>query len=147
MSIGCVLNNSVAILRRITKPTILTIALAGCAIGSTANPSDVGPYPNNYLDIVKAQIQADYYDPSSLQDFLIAAPFEGRLMFTDGWVVCFRVNAKNQLGGYTGEQEHSYLISNGVIVQQGDQAGCSNAQYTEWTAMEGVGLKPNDQSK
>jgi hypothetical protein len=131
----------------VLAPIFLVVGLTACGMGPNANPDDVGPYPDNYRDIVKAEVLKDYYDPSSLQDFFIAAPFQGRLDFTDGWVVCFRVNAKNQLGGYTGEQEHSYLIYDGSVVQQGDQAGCPDAEYTEWTQMEGLGLGTKSDNK
>jgi len=116
--------------------------LAGCAgMGSVADPNAVGPFPADYRAIVERQIRAEFFDPASLQDVWIAAPFQGRLFFADGWMVCFRANGKNRMGAYTGQQNYGYLIRYGAVIQEGDQANCPNVNYTEWTEMEGAGWR------
>jgi hypothetical protein len=119
---------------------VLSVALAGCATGSRPS-GEVGPFPSNYRELVAQHIRAEFLDPSSLQDVWIAPPYRARLMFTDGWMVCVRVNAKNAMGGYTGQQGYGYLIVNGVIVQEGYGADCPNQPFAEWTQMEGAGWK------
>lgn len=114
--------------------------LSGC-VGATPDQSDIGPRPDNYREIVAAQVKAEFFDPSSMQDVYLAEPYPARFYFTDGWMVCLRANAKNRMGGYTGQQETGYLIKNGTIVQEGDQKNCPDAKYEEWKEMEGAGWK------
>lgn len=117
------------------------LVLEGCAAGSTADPGKVGPYPDNYKQIVATHVRAEFFDPYSMRDVSIAAPFQARLFFQDGWIVCLRANAKNRMGGYTGIQEQGYLIRDGAVVLEGDQANCPSQQYTEWPEMEDAGAK------
>lgn len=115
------------------------VILSGCAVGGVADPNAVGPYPENYKDLVKAQIRTNFFDPYSMQDVWIAPPYKARMMFRDGWMVCLKANAKNRMGGYTGQQGTGYLINSGVVVADGFQTQCPQQQYSEWKEMEMAG--------
>lgn len=115
---------------------LATLFLGGCAAGAIPG-DDVGPFPADYQDIVARAIRVEFFDPSSLQDVAIAPPYQARLLFTDGWMVCMQANGKNRMGGYTGRQYFGYLIRAGAIVQEGVQTFCPNQQYVAWPQMEG----------
>lgn len=89
--------------------------LAGCA--ATPNETDVGQSPARYKDIARDYLRTSLFDPYTARDFSIAPPKIGQihidtLKYESGWVVCYRGNAKNRMGGYTGIKEGALLIKN-----------------------------------
>jgi hypothetical protein len=126
-------------MRRLIAGTLAAISLAGCVPPS---PEAYGPPPANYREIVAEQIRANFFDPASLQDVWISAPFQGpkvpAAVLAPGWIVCLRANGKNRLGAYAGRQQYGYVIHDGAVVQEGvgGLTGCDTAKYDEWTEME-----------
>jgi hypothetical protein len=110
--------------------SIAAIALSGCASGPPTAPnggalsdSDYGEPPNNVDDLIAAYLRDKLKDPYSAQIERVAGP--GRTYqkasllgpSTYGWGICFRVNAKNSFGGYTGFRTHVIVFRNGSIVR------------------------------
>jgi hypothetical protein len=95
-------------------------AVTGCA--SAPTEANAGPPPARYQEIVREHLRTSLFDPYSARDFQIAAPKPGQihllgtLTYESGWVVCYRGNAKNKMGAYTGIKEAVVLIREGRVV-------------------------------
>lgn len=93
--------------------------LAGCAGVSKAQleTADYGQLSPNYKEAIKEHMQAHFYDPESARYRYVKPPVKGyayvpndapKLEF--GYIVDVRINAKNRLGGYTGEGDYTFLV-------------------------------------
>jgi hypothetical protein len=89
--------------------------------GSPANPALYGPYPSNYKDIVMKWLDEQLVDVASAR-----IEWQGDPQPTDlgkkgehlyGYLVQFRVNARNNFGTYTGMQQHGLLIKDGEVIK------------------------------
>lgn len=92
--------------------------LAGCAGPgqlATTGTEHVGPYPENWEYLVRDYIKANFADPYSIRDAMAAPPYRNSKLFYDTWTVCVRLNAKNQMGGYSGLTYYSFGIKNNAI--------------------------------
>ena len=92
--------------------TLLIAALLGLANCATApTESNAGPYPAKYREITREHLRTSLFDPYSARDFHVASPkigqvhVVGTLTHETGWAVCYRGNAKNRMGAYTGAKE------------------------------------------
>ena len=97
-----------------------------CALtnGQTPLPADVakyGPYPTNYKEIVMKWLETQLLDAGSAR-----IEWEGDPQPADlgkngehlyGYLVNFKVNARNRFGAYTGMQKHGALIHNGEVIK------------------------------
>jgi hypothetical protein len=120
------------------KPATLALILlaAGCSAvfaqqnspapsASTQPAADVakyGPYPTEYMSIVKDWLGTQLLDPSSAVVEFESQPKPGDLPAKDGsrifgYLVEFKVNSRNRFGAYTGMQRHGALIRNGEVVR------------------------------
>lgn len=96
----------------------MSVALAE---NPTVDPSLCGPYPKTYKDIVWNWMKTNLVDPDSVK-----VEWEGDPKCADlgkdgehlyGWLVKFKVNARNRFGTYTGKQEHGALIRDGQVIK------------------------------
>ena len=90
----------------------------------TPQPADVaryGPYPTNYKDIVTKWLQTQLLDATSARIEWEGDPKpadlgqKGEHLY--GWMVNFKINARNRFGAYTGKQRHGALILNGEVIK------------------------------
>jgi hypothetical protein len=88
---------------------LLTLLISGCA--TTQTIESTGPRPTNYKQAVKDHVKESFFDPYSIRDAEISQPLMASAVFDgvtpiphSGWIVCFKANAKNRMGGYTGRQ-------------------------------------------
>ncbi len=108
------------------------LAMAGC---TTVGPVEIGSYPTNYKNIIKAHIERSFFDPYSLRNVSITGPLKGPL----GWIVCLEANAKNRMGGYTGLQRTSFVINSGKVIDSltlKPALLCHGMVFTRWPEME-----------
>ena len=118
----------------------LLLGLTNCA--TAPNETNAGPYPAKYRDITREHLRSSLFDPYSARDFQAAAPkigqvhVVGTLTHETGWVACYRGNAKNRMGAYTGAKEAVLLIRNDrAITSNSDsehydvRTNCRDAQY------------------
>jgi hypothetical protein len=84
-------------------------------------PAACGPFPKLYKEIVWNWMQANLVDANTAK-----IEWEGEPICTDrgkngehlyGWLVNFKVNARNRLGFYTGFQKHAALIRDGQVIK------------------------------
>jgi hypothetical protein len=96
--------------------------LAGQA--QQATPADqalYGPYPSNYKDIVMKWLNERLVDVGTARIEWQGDPQpvdlgkNGEHVY--GYLVQFRVNARNQFGTFTGMQQHGALIKNGEVIK------------------------------
>lgn len=115
--------------------------LSGC---SSMNAAVVGdptePAPVNYRAIAADGLRQILFDPYSVRDAQISKPTwlgSWSIGEGNGWVVCFKGNAKNRFGAYTGAQEMALMIRGGkVISNQGELPPngyhCGSAEYSDF---------------
>jgi len=86
-----------------------------------ADPARYGPYPSDYKEIVTKWLDTQLLDASSAR-----IEWEGEPKPADlgkkgehlyGWLVDFKVNARNRFGAYTGKQRHGALIRDGQVIK------------------------------
>jgi len=97
------------------------------AVGSpaqTPSPVDLaryGPYPSNYKEIVMKWLETQLVDAGSARIEWEGDPkpadlgTKGEHLY--GWLVNFKINARNRFGAYTGKQQHGALIRNGEVIK------------------------------
>ena len=85
------------------------------------DPSLCGPYPTNYKEIVTNWLKTQLIDAESARIEWNGDPkpadlgTEGEHLY--GYLVNFKVNARNRFGAYTGMQSHGVLIGNGEVIK------------------------------
>lgn len=107
----------------ITTTAALTL-LSACATPPTPEQiaaADIGSYPSNYEEIVKASMTYVLRDASTAQWGLFTKPKKvwwrnemGRVQI--GWGLCASVNSKNAYGAYSGFKQHAFMIAKGSII-------------------------------
>lgn len=93
---------------RITVPTAAETAQA-----------DYGQYPTNYEAVVKESLYKSLIDPNSAMydDWRVSKSYfypRNSKLPTYAYLVCFQINAKNRMGGYTGWKSEGLFIRNGI---------------------------------
>ena len=87
----------------------------------TADAAHYGPYPTNYKEIVMKWLQTRLFDASSARIEWNGEPQPADLGKNGehlyGYVVYFKINARNQFGSYTGMEKHGALIRNGEVIK------------------------------
>lgn len=113
-----------------------TLAVICCSsLGACMSPPNVeqaGPPPENYRAMVAQHLRTSLFDPYSVRDAAISSPRVHNSISGAKWNVCFRGNAKNRLGGYTGMRQTLFVIENGRIIASDDTYGattCAGASY------------------
>ena len=92
--------------------------------GQQSSPADAalyGSYPSNYKEIVMKWLSERLVDAASARIDWQGDPRPADLGKNGehlyGYLVQFRVNARNQFGTYTGMQQHGALIKNGEVIK------------------------------
>jgi hypothetical protein len=85
------------------------------------DPALCGPYPTDYKEIVTKWLETQLLDASSARIEWSGDPKPADLGANGehlyGYVVYFKVNARNRFGAYTGKQSHGALIRDGKVIQ------------------------------
>ena len=96
-------------------------ALHVTAEAETADVARYGPYPTNYKEIVTKWLETQLVDAGSARIEWNGDPkpadlgTKGEHLY--GYLVNFKVNARNRFGTYTGKQAHGALIRNGEVIK------------------------------
>jgi hypothetical protein len=92
-----------------------------CAENPSPDPSLCGPYPSNYKEIVMKWLETQLIDAASARIEWNGDPKPADLgqkgQHLCGYLVHFKVNARNRFGAFTGKQEHGALIHNGQVIK------------------------------
>jgi hypothetical protein len=106
---------------------ILTLLVGVCAVWNLsaetqpANTELYGPYPTNYKEIVTKWLETQLIDAESAHIEWNGEPKPVNLGTKDnplyGYLVNFKVNARNRFGAYTGMQSHGVLIRDGKVIK------------------------------
>ena len=85
----------------------------------TADPKIYGEYPLAYREITTRWMEERLADPASAVFEWTGEPTPGEMTKNGqrlvGYLVDFKVNARNRFGGATGKQRYRVLIRNGVV--------------------------------
>jgi hypothetical protein len=89
-----------------------------------ADPSVHGQYPIAYKEIIEGWLATKLADPKSAVIDWLGEPKPGEYKTKKGerhvgYVVDFKVNARNQFGTYTGKQLYRVVIKNGDVLWGG----------------------------
>jgi hypothetical protein len=88
---------------------------------SPADPALYGPYPTNYKEIVMKWLNDQLIDFGSARIEWKDDPKPADLGKSGehlyGYLIEFKVNARNRFGTYTGMQQHGALIKNGEVIK------------------------------
>ena len=80
-----------------------------------------GPYPANYKEIVTKWLETQLIDAESAHIEWNGEPKPANLGTKDkplyGYLVNFKINARNRFGAYTGMQSHGVLIRDGKVIK------------------------------
>jgi hypothetical protein len=104
---------------------VVPVVCAQTATPTTAaDPKIYGEYPLAYRDITQAWMQTRLIDPASAVFEWLGEPTAGEITPKNaervvGYIVYFKVSARNQFGGSTGKQKYRVLIRNGLILWGG----------------------------
>ena len=114
-------------MKRITlSPSVLFLGIiALCRLSAeTPPPVDLahyGPYPTDYKEIVTKWLETQLVDAPSARIQWEGDPKpadlgkKGEHLY--GWLVNFKVNARNVFGASTGAQKHGALIRDGQVIK------------------------------
>jgi hypothetical protein len=87
-----------------------------------ADPAVYGEYPRAYQGIITRWLETKLADPKSAQIEWTSGPkpadlpgLNGKRLF--GYLVEFKVSARNRFGAYTGKQKHGALIRDGIVIK------------------------------
>jgi hypothetical protein len=103
--------------------SILLISSASHLVAENPAPaaSLCGPYPTDYKEIVMKWLETQLLDASTARIDWQGDPKPADLGKNGehfyGWMVDFKVNARNRFGAYTGKQQHGALIRDGQVVK------------------------------
>jgi hypothetical protein len=104
-----------------------------------------GPYPENYRQISLQHLKKTLIDPYSVRDAEIAPPVARySWVMTDpgpGWIVNWRGNGKNRMGGYTGITESRIFIRDGKALYSDSGPApyyATSAPYSAWPELENL---------
>lgn len=120
--------------------------LSACATKDSAEIQRLaGPYPENYRQMSLQHLKKTLIDPYSVRDAEIAQPVARySWVMTDpspGWVVNWRGNAKNRMGGYTGITESRIFIRNGKALYSDSGFApyyAKGVTYSSWPELENL---------
>ena len=102
----------------------IAMLMGGCATPIPTRAElealDYGEYPNDPDSEVRTYLQTRLRDPETarLRRFVdpvsiwVSPPFSSPV---HGWGVCYRLNARNGFGGYTGESTHFFVLRDGQV--------------------------------
>jgi hypothetical protein len=111
------------------KPGLLLTCAVAIGMGAaciraqtpTPDPERYGKYPTNYKEIVMKWLDTQLIDSGSARIEWNEDPKPANAGSQEkplyGYLVKFRVNARNRFGTYTGMQTHGALIRNGEVVK------------------------------
>jgi len=111
------------------------VILAGCMQAPVTGDAAAaaGPRPDNYREIVAQNLRQTLFDPYSVRDAAISEPRVHRAMVGPRWNVCFRGNAKNRFGAYTGLSYIVFVIESGQVTASatdGAALSCQGAVFS-----------------
>ncbi len=106
---------------------ICTLLVGVCAVRNlsadtkSADTERYGSYPTNYKEIVTKWLETQLIDAESAHIEWNGEPKPANLGTKDkplyGYLVNFKINARNRFGTYTGMQSHGVLIRDGKVIK------------------------------
>lgn len=135
---------------------LVVFCLSACASQGATQLASNTPPPEGYRETIAAHVSQNFFDPYSVRDASISSPLRNtQKMYWNvfeakpDWYVCMKANAKNRMGGYTGQTLDIYMFQNGRFIGTHTKptgAGyensttavlCRDAQYVPFPEIEG----------
>lgn len=129
-------------MRRFAFATFIGVVASANVISAkeiVINYAAAGPYPSSYDQLVRTHLQDILRDPASAdvqekRGPRLGAWYSGGGLMTGPrkgqpfWFVCYKINAKNAYGGYSGFKNYLFMITNGNVA--GDRSSPYFNQYS-----------------
>ncbi|MDA0655184.1 MAG: hypothetical protein O2912_02065 [Proteobacteria bacterium] len=112
------------------------LLLAACSpSGKDIKEADIGPYPDNYKQIIWQWLRHNLKDPYAVQDLVIAKPtresYGSKGVLSSGhyygWRTCAFYNSRDSVGTFVGTTPEIFWIAHGKVVHRTppeDTSGC-----------------------
>lgn len=119
----------------IIYPVLLAAAAVAGADTTTPPVGAIKPTENEYTSVVKGDLEERLKDPDSALIKLISPPHWAVLHLPNdwpemrGWATCYKINAKNGSGGYTGYLRYAYVVNDRKVVYH----YVENSEYPDFT--------------
>lgn len=118
------------------------LVLTGCkseSIPIKAHEAETQP-PLAYKESVLNHIKRTYFDPYSIRSALISEPIAYyRVGFGHVWFVCYKLNAKNRYGAYTGLKQSTCSFDGNMLKncrEDSSDFNCGQAKYQPFPEAE-----------
>jgi hypothetical protein len=118
---------------------LISVGLIGCQTPSSTSPeANGGQFPENWRSLASNYVKLNFKDYRSIIDSSISKPVLKANVITGEirWVICFRANAKNSYGAYTGLKDFVLYTKNGEIEfpieLPASEFSCKGAEYVPW---------------
>lgn len=97
--------------------------LAGCATSPGTTTGSIQKPPEQYREQIRSYVKNNFKDPYSIRDAQISPPLRddnpmplpSGLWASGFYIVCFKANAKNAFGAYTGIKTHGVIFIDGAV--------------------------------
>lgn len=101
---------------------VIPIPAQTAEVEIVGDPAIYGEYPKAYQEIITKWLETKLVDPKSAAIEWTSAPKPAELPGPNGkrlhgYLVEFKVSARNRFGAYTGKQKHGALIRDGVVIK------------------------------
>jgi hypothetical protein len=117
-----------SIVKSLALVLFLALAFSGSGLAQStdieigADAKLYGEYPKNYKEIILKWLETKLADPASANIEWTTEPKPADLPGPDGkrlygYLVEFKVAARNRFGAYTGKQKHGALIKDGNVIK------------------------------
>jgi len=141
-------------MKKVVINILLCLCLFGCAGVQKPTPeqlanADYGKFPENAKELTIKYISSNLIDPYSAVFSGWQGPSKG--WYADYWGknrsygyrVCVQVNAKNKMGGYTGQKLHFIFFRDGNIIayEGGDYRSGTMGEQRVYELCSGIYIK------
>ena len=115
-------------MKRLALSVIIILFFAGCAAPPRENiKKGSGPYPENFVQLIKCYLEDQLPNPESLKGFNVTKPPKKIIIHehlptiplrkgSEVWECFFEYDYKNQNGNYVGNNLHVFWIRHNKIV-------------------------------
>ncbi len=115
----------VSLLNRITLPCLILVALilmlGSCTKEGGYNLKQIGNEPGNHETMIKKYLEQEVFGKGNIRTLQVAEPHLGVVGLDQGWLVCYKVNAKKPTGQLTGLENRAILVRKGKIYSTVDR--------------------------
>jgi hypothetical protein len=122
----------------VLAPALALLAIALCACSHPEPKVEENIQPTDYKPEILKQMRLHVDDPEGIRDAYIAEPALRPYGSVSRYIVCIRLNARNNDGRYTGSKDMAAFYYAGRITRivDADRDLCANAAYQPFPELQ-----------